>query len=218
MKEAMVKSMDVKEAIHKRRSIRRFKPDPVPDELILQLLESARLAPSGSNTQPWRFIVVKDADIRQKLQSASYHQRHVGQAPTIIACCADIKTFDEFSERIDELIDAGALPRRSREVFVPSLKKGVICADIKWHLLIAATGNTDIAIEHIVLHAVALGLGTCWVRWFDDTKVKEILGIPNDIEIIALLPVGYPAEEPPQRPRFALEKIVFYEKYGNQKI
>ena len=210
--------MNVKDAISKRRSIRRFKPDPVPDELILQLLESARLAPSGSNTQPWRFIVVKDAETRQKLQSASYNQRHVGQAPVIIACCADIKAFGEFPERVEELIAAGALPEKTREVFVPSLKKGGMSADIKWHLLIAATGNTDIAIEHMALQAVELGLGTCWVRWFDDNKVKEILEIPKNIEIIALLPIGYPAEEPPQRPRFDLDNIVYYEKYGRDKI
>src|SRR3989339_833081 len=97
---------------------------------------------------------------------------------------------------------------------LPSLKKGGMIADIKWHLLIAATGNTDIAIEHMVLQAVELGLGTCWVRWFDDNKVKEILEIPKNIEIIALLPIGYPAEDPPQRPRFDLQKIVYYEKYG----
>ena len=206
--------MDVREAIQKRRSIRRFKTDPVPDDLIQQLLESARLAPSGSNTQPWRFVVIKDAETRQKLQTASYNQRHVGQAPVIIACCADIKAFGEFPERIDELIAAGALPAKTREVFVPSLKKGGMSADIKWHLLIAATGNTDIAIEHMVLQAVELGLGTCWVRWFDDNKVKEILEIPKNIDIITLLPIGYPAEDPPQRPRFDLQKIVYYEKYG----
>ncbi len=209
--------MDVKEAIAKRRSIRRFKPDPVSDELIVQLLESARLAPSGSNTQPWRFIVIKDPETRQKLQTACYNQRHVGQPPVIIACCADIKAFGEFPERIDELIDAGALPAKTREVFVRSLKRGEMNADIKWHLLIAATGNADIAIEHMVLQAVELGLGTCWVRWFDDNKVKKILGIPKNIEIIALLPVGYPAEDPPQRPRFNPEKIFFYEKYGEKK-
>ena len=158
--------------------------------------------------------MIKDAESRQKLQAASYNQRHVGQVPVIIACCADIKAFGEFPERIDELIGAGALPAKTREVFVPSLKKGGMSADIKWHLLISATGNTDIAIEHMVLQAVELGLGTCWVRWFDDNKVKEILEIPKNIEIIALLPIGYPAEDPPQRPRFALEKIVYYEKYG----
>ncbi|HHT9104593.1 MAG TPA: nitroreductase family protein [Candidatus Wujingus californicus] len=208
--------MNVKEAITKRRSIRKFKPDPVPDELIRQLLESARLAPSGSNTQPWRFIVVKNPETRQRLQKASFNQYHVGQSPAIIACCADIKAFGEFPERIDELIVSGALPAKTREVFVPSLKKEGMSADIKWHLIIAAVGNTDIAIEHMVLQAVELGLGTCWVRWFDDNKVKEILEIPQNIEIIALLPVGYPDEDPPQRPRFKLEKIVYYEKYGSK--
>ncbi|MCF6148116.1 MAG: hypothetical protein E3K37_05600 [Candidatus Kuenenia sp.] len=207
--------MNVKEAIQKRRSIRRFKSEPVSEEMIQQILESARLAPSGSNTQPWRFIVVRDSETIKKLKFASYNQRHVGQAPVIIACCADIKAFGEFPERIDELIEAGALPAKSREVFVPSLKKGGLHADIKWHLLIAAAGNTDIAIEHMVLQAVELGLGTCWVRWFDDNKVKEILEIPQNIEIIALLPIGYPDEDPPQRPRFSLDKITYYEKYGH---
>ncbi|HJW85589.1 MAG TPA: nitroreductase family protein [Candidatus Brocadiaceae bacterium] len=206
--------MNVRDAIMKRRSIRKFKPDPISDDVILQLLEGARLAPSGSNTQPWRFIVVKDADMRLKLQVASFNQRHVGQAPVIIACCADIKAFGEFPERIDELIEAGALPAKSREVFVPALKKGGMTADIKWHLMIAATGNTDIAIEHIVLQAVELGLGTCWVRWFDDDRVKKLLEIPKNIEIIALLPIGYPDEDPPQRPRFPLEKVVYDGKYG----
>ncbi|MDR4508980.1 MAG: nitroreductase family protein [Candidatus Brocadiaceae bacterium] len=206
--------MDVKKAISKRRSIRKFKPDPVPDDLIQQLLESARLAPSGSNTQPWRFIVIKSLETRLKLQAACYNQRHVGNAPVIIACCADIKAFGEFPERVEELIEVGALPEKSREVFVPALKKGGMSADSKWHLLIAATGNTDIAIEHMVLQAVELGLGTCWVRWFEDSRVKAILEIPKDIEIIALLPVGYPAEDPPQRPRFTLEQIAYNEKYG----
>ena len=209
--------MNVRDAIMRRRSIRKFKPDLIGDDVILQLLDSARLAPSGSNTQPWRFIVVKDAEMRLKLQAASYNQRHVGQAPVIIACCADVKAFGEFPERIDELIAAGALPEKTREVFVPSLKKGGMNADIKWHLLIAATGNTDIAIEHIVLQAVELGLGTCWVRWFDDNKVKELLGIPKNIEIVALLPVGYPDEDPLQRPRFPLEKIVYEERYGERR-
>ncbi len=209
--------MNVRDAIMRRRSIRKFKPDPIGDDVILQLLDSARLAPSGSNTQPWRFIVVKDAEMRLKLQAASYNQRHVGQAPVIIACCADIKAFGEFPERIDELIAAGALPEKTREIFVPSLKKDGMNADIKWHLLIAATGNTDIAIEHIVLQAVELGLGTCWVRWFDDNKVKELLGIPKNIEIVALLPIGYPNEDPQQRPRFPLEKIVYEERYGERR-
>jgi len=204
--------MDVSEAIKKRRSIRKFKPDPIPEEKIRLLLESARLAPSGTNTQPWRFIIVKDNGTKKKLQEAAHNQRHVKSAPVIIVCCADLKAFKEFSERVDELIESGALPERTREVFIPYLKKGMdtVTRDA---LMIAAAANVAIAVEHIVLQAVEIGLGTCWVRWYEDDKVKEILDIPEYVEVMALLPVGVPDEEPAPRPRLGLDKIVYSEKY-----
>ncbi len=207
--------MDVCEAIGKRRSIRKFKPDPIPEEKIRLLLESARLAPSGTNTQPWRFIVVKDDNTKKKLQEAAHNQRHVRRAPVVIACCADLSAFKEFSKRVDELINSGALPERTRDVFIPYLKKGMGTVK-KQDLITAATANVSIAVEHMVLQAVELGLGTCWVRWYDDNKVKEILGIPDFVEVIALLPVGVPDEEPGQRPRLSIDKIVYSEKYGEK--
>jgi nitroreductase len=205
--------MDVREAIKKRRSIRRFKPDPIPEEKIRLLLESARLAPSGTNTQPWRFIIVKDNDTKMKLQEAAHNQRHVKSAPVIIVCCADLKAFKEFPERVDELIESGALPERTREVFIPYLRKGMDTVT-KDALMVAAAANVAIAVEHIVLQAVEIGLGTCWVRWYEDDKVKEILDIPEHVEVMALLPVGVPDEEPSQRPRQELDKTVYGEKYG----
>ena len=205
--------MDVSEAIKKRRSIRKFKPDPIPEEKIRLLLESARLAPSGTNTQPWRFVVIKDNDTKKKLQEAAHNQRHIGRAPVIIVCCADLKAFKEFPERVDELIESGALPERTREVFIPYLSKGMDTVT-KDALMVAAAANVAIAVEHIVLQAVEIGLGTCWVRWYEDDKVKEILGIPEHAEVMALLPVGVPGEEPSQRPRQKLDKIVYSETYG----
>jgi nitroreductase len=204
--------MDVSEAIKKRRSIRKFKPDPIPEEKIRLLLESARLAPSGTNTQPWRFIIVKDNGTKKKLQEAAHNQRHVKSAPVIIVCCADLKAFKEFSERVDELIESGALPERTREVFIPYLSKDMDTVT-KDALMIAAAANVAIAVEHIVLQAVEIGLGTCWVRWYEDDKVKEILDIPEYVEVMALLPVGVPDEEPAPRPRLGLDKIVYSEKY-----
>ena len=205
--------MDVSEAIKKRRSIRKFKPDPIPEEKIRLLLESARLAPSGTNTQPWRFVVIKDNDTKKKLQEAAHNQRHIGRAPVIIACCADLKAFREFPERVDELIESGALPERTREVFIPYLSKGMDTVT-KDALMVAAAANVAIAVEHIVLQAVEIGLGTCWVRWYEDNKVKEILDIPKHVEVMVLLPVGVPDEEPSQRPRQELNKIVYSETYG----
>ena len=205
--------MDVSEAIKKRRSIRKFKPDPIPEEKIRLLLESARLAPSGTNTQPWRFVVIKDNDTKKKLQEAAHNQRHIGRAPVIIVCCADLKAFKEFPERVDELIESGALPERTREVFIPYLKKGMDTVT-KDALMVAAAANVAIAVEHIVLQAVEIGLGTCWVRWYEDNKVKEILDIPEHVEVMALLPIGVPGEDPSRRPRLELDQLVNGEKYG----
>ncbi len=207
--------MDVSEVIKRRRSIRRFKSDPIPDEKIKLLLESARLAPSGTNTQPWRFIVVKDDDTKNKLRKASHNQRHIKSAPVIIVCCADLKAFRDSPERVDELIESGALPERTREVFIPYLKKGMSTVS-KGDLMVAAAANVAIAVEHIVLQAVEIGLGTCWVIWYEDDDVKEILDIPDHVEVMALLPVGIPDEYPAPRPRLNLDEIVFNEKYGDK--
>ena len=209
--------MDVSEVIRIRRSIRKFKPDPIPDEKVRLLLESARLAPSGTNTQPWRFIVVRDDDTKAKLQRAAHNQRHIKRAPVIIVCCADLEAFKEFPARVDELIGSGALPERTREVFIPYIEKGMSTVT-KDALMVAAAANVAIAIEHIVLKAVEIGLGTCWVRWYEDEKVKEILDIPDNIEVMALLPVGIPDENPSPRPRLRLDKMVFSEKYGGKYI
>ncbi len=207
--------MDVSEVIKSRRSIRKFKPDPVPDEKIRLLLESARLAPSGTNTQPWRFIVVKDDNTKKKLRKASHNQRHIKSAPVIIVCCADLNAFKDFPERVDELIETGALPERTREVFIPYLKRGMSTVT-RDALMVAAAANVAIAVEHIVLQAVEIGLGTCWVRWYEDDDVKEILDIPVNVEVMALLPVGIPDEGPAPRPRLSLDEIVYHEKYGEK--
>ena len=207
--------MNVGDAIRTRRSIRKFKPDPIPEEKIKRLLESARLSPSGTNTQPWRFIVVRDDDTKTKLQRAAHNQRHVKRAPVIIVCCADLKAFKEFPVRVDELIESGALPERTREVFIPYLKKGMSTVT-KDALMVAAAANVAIAVEHIVLQAVEIGLGTCWVRWYEDNKVKEILDIPDHIEVMALLPVGIPDEDPAPRPRLGLDTIVYSDRFGKK--
>ncbi|MCG6537539.1 MAG: nitroreductase family protein, partial [Syntrophales bacterium LBB04] len=79
--------LTTKEAIEKRRSIRKFKPDPIPEEHIMALLDSARLAPSGSNSQPWRFKVVRDRETRLQLAQASYKQSFIAEASIVFVCC-----------------------------------------------------------------------------------------------------------------------------------
>jgi nitroreductase len=81
--------VDVYEAIVRRKSVRGFKGEEVPEEMISRLLEAARLAPSASNRQEWRFIVVRDQVMRNKLAEAARGQKFVGEAPVVLACCAE---------------------------------------------------------------------------------------------------------------------------------
>ena len=82
-------------------------------------------------------------------------------------------------------------------------------ASPKWHAM-----DTMIAVEHMVLVATELGLGTCWIGAFDPDEVREVVGAPKDLNVVAVLPIGYPAENPPPRPRRKLEEICFKETYG----
>ena len=188
----------VKEAIEDRRSIRKYKPDPIPDESLFQILEAARLAPSGTNTQPWRFIVVKDEDTRKKLKEAAFNQKFVGQAPIVIACCGDLSKWRQLSKRTIDL--------------TPVMEEWGL--DDITSRMTTTVRNVAIAVEHMVLRAEELGLGTCWVGLIDRKKVREILKIPDNFVIVSLLPIGYKAEDPKNRPRLKLDDIAFSDEYG----
>jgi nitroreductase len=82
--------LTTKEAIEKRRSIRKFKPDSIPDEHIEEIIDSARLAPSGCNAQPWRFKIVAEKDAKIRLAQSAYGQSFIATAPVVLVCCADV--------------------------------------------------------------------------------------------------------------------------------
>jgi nitroreductase len=169
--------MDVLSAIQGRRSIRQFSSRPVEDEKLLKVLEAARLSPSASNMQNWKFIVVKNSEIRAKLTEAAFGQSFIGDAPVILVSC-------------------GTEP------------EGVMkCGQYRY------TVDLSIATAYMILEAHEQGLGTCWLGRFDENKVKEILMIPEGVRVVAITPLGYPAENPAQRPRKKLEEIVCYERY-----
>ena len=171
--------MDVMQAIKQRYSVRRYQQRPIEEGKLQALLEAARLAPSASNRQEWRFIVVRDKQARQRLMKAAKNQAFVAEAAVVIACCA----------RTDNHV----------------MTCGQACYPI----------DVAIAIEHMALKAVEEGLGTCWVGAFHENQVKEILGIPEDIRVVELLAIGYPADSTPaEKNRFKLEEIVMYEKWG----
>jgi len=146
------------DAIKRRKSVRAYDHQPVEEDKLNAVLEAGRLAPSASNRQEWRFVVVKDPETRKRLAQAAGNQGFVGRAPVVIAACAETDGH--------------------------TMKCGQPCYPI----------DVAIALDHITLAAVELGLGTCWIGHFDEGKVKEILGIPAKIRVVELMPLGYPAD------------------------
>jgi len=192
--------LTVKEAIEQRRSIRKFKTDPVPDELIDQMLEAARLAPSGTNRQPWRFQVIKNAELKKKLaEEAAFGNQLVANAPVIVACGSELLTF----VKGHKLAPPGGEYYGADSDDLDELRKFQADAHI----------YTAIAVEHMVLTATAIGLGTCWLQRLRFGQVGKILGWPRHIPVFTFLLVGYADEQPAAKPRVAVEDIVL--KEGN---
>jgi nitroreductase len=202
--------MELLKVMKARRSIRKFKSDPVPDKYIQELIEAAQLAPSGSNLQPARYFVIKSKEARAKLNECT-SLPFVSQAPVIIVCCADTQAFANSGQRFSELKDSGAFsgtPLDSISSDDYTKRRRVMDeATTKAYLSL----NVAIAIDHIILRAVDLGLGTCWVMMFDQEKTRKAFDIPERYDIIALLPVGYPDQDPAQRPRLALKELLLKE-------
>jgi nitroreductase len=199
--------LTTQEAIEKRRSIRRYKPDPIPDEHIRELLNSARLAPSGSNAQPWRFKIVKEERIKAKLAEAAYDQTFISQAPVVIVCCADVQGYlDGTVSGTQDLGKIGAIEEKIVTLLKGRSKNLQTIERNELGPRIAA--NVAIAIEHIVLRALDFGLGSCWIRLIDEQKVRELFGWSDNIYVVALLPIGYPAEFPEARKRLKLNDIL----------
>ena len=186
--------MEVLEAIKSRRSIRRYQPTPVNEKTIEIVLEAARWAPSWANTQCWRFIVVRNTSIKDKLAETLRSARPDGKniateavrkAPVVIVACAELKKSGYYHGE-------------------PTTDKG------DWYMF-----DVALAMQNLVLAAYSVGLGTVHIGLFDDKQAAGILGVPPDFCVVSLTPLGYPDQEPGAAPRRKeLAEIVFYDKYG----
>jgi nitroreductase len=171
--------MEFYDVINKRKSVRKYKNDPIPDDVLNRILDAGRIAPSAKNYQPWHFIVIRDPETKKKVAEACSNQFFIADADAIICGCA--------------------------------LEK------IAWgrmgNYMAAWPHDLTIAMDHMILAAANEGLGTCWIGKFDEKTVKDVLQIPEEVRVVALTPVGYPAEIPRDRGRMELKEIVSYEKF-----
>jgi nitroreductase len=196
--------MELSDVIAARRSIRKFKQQDISADTVGQLLDAARLAPSGSNLQPARFIVAQSSSAKEALGRFTPY-KFIVKAAVIFVCCADLTAVTTRERRIGELMNEGAFEGVDIDMNDPSAVSPLMDADaVRAYLSM----NAAIAIEHIVLKAVDLGLGSCWLGRFDRDKVKKFLALDETIYPIVLLPVGHPDQSPKARPRFALDKDV----------
>ena len=206
--------LTVWDAIKARRSIRKFLPDDIPDEMVEQMLEAARLAPSGSNRQPWRFVVVRDKEIKKELCRICMRQKFIEEAPVVFVCFGDMSRYsiDAKKKRRQEFKDFGVLETLSGKVANPEYQAYMDAQPVppREELIIPVVANTYIAIEHIVLMAQALGMASCWIGAFEDaTDLNRLFNLPDTLIPLIVLPVGYPdGKNPPQRPRLAREDIL----------
>ena len=175
----------LKELINKRQSVRNYKTDAVPTEAIAACIEAARLAPSACNAQPWKFIVVDDAALKQQVGEAAESfgmNKFCPLAPCIIAVVLE-------------------KPNLTSAI-------GSVLKDKEYTLI-----DIGIAAEHFCLQATELGLGTCMIGWFNEKKVRQLLGIPKNKRIPLLITIGYPNDAKREKARKTTEQMCGRNRY-----
>ena len=169
--------MELGGLINRRYSVRSYRPYPVEDDKLQQVLEAARLAPTAANKQPFQIIVVHTEGKQVELRRI-YDRGWFVEAPLLVCACG--------------------IPTQA---WVHRDGKSYLDVDIA------------IAMDHLILAATSLGLGTCWVGAFDRVAAREVLGLPDDVEPIVFTPLGYPADQPGQKKRRPLNELLRYERW-----
>ena len=170
--------MEFSDLIQKRYSVRAYRSDAVEEDVLKQVLEAARLAPTAANRQPFQIIVIQTAGREDQLRRI-YDREWFTQAPLVICVCG--------------------IPDRG----------WVRGYDDKNYTAV----DVAIAMDHIILAASDLGLGTCWIAAFDQQAAREVLELPQGVEPVVFSPLGYPADQPTTKERKALSDLVRYERW-----
>lgn len=170
--------MTFKTLISRRFSVRSFSSRKVEKQVLLEVLEAARMAPSAVNYQPWHFIVITEKEDLLSIHEV-YHRNWFSEAPAVIVVCTDHS--QSWKRKTD----------------------GKDFADV----------DAAIAIDHLVLMATELNLGTCWVCNFNVEMTRQKLALPDHVEPIALIPIGYTETAPPAKSRKELSEMVHWGKF-----
>jgi nitroreductase len=212
------------EAIHSARALRRFKPDPVPDDVLTKVLDAAIRAPSGSNAQSWLFVVVKDAERRRKLGEI-YHR--AGQI--LLGMYAQRERPEHLDEKqysrmlagatylIDHMQDAPVLLVVGQKADPMLANAAPEMNDLMRKMTRLSGSSVYPAVQNVILACRALGLGTVLttIHFFFEDEVRAVLGLPADIETYALMPIGYPQGKFGPVRRRPLREVAVLDRWGN---
>ena len=220
--------METTQAIHKWRSIRKFKNEPVPEAALRAVLEAAHRAPSWENVQPWHFIVVQDQDMKDRLVQLAKGQKFVGRAPAVICVCGDLGAWDKPKNRqaLLELVEAGVMKVNEQIIDTVMLQDPAFCVAENGPATILARTFEQLGIAYgfMCVEAVNQGLGACIVGALSNEVtgakrelyegVKKDLGLVDRMYLLALIPLGIPDQDPPARPRKDFNAVVSRGRMG----
>jgi len=194
--------LSVLETIRTRRTIRKFKPEPVSDEQIKAIIDAARWAPNAGNLQPWEFVVVRNHETIKKIRVMFHEYVKVSHLTLPKNHPYRIAREEKLRKGLYEDYYSGATVFIA--VFVDPSKTDSPLQD----------GSA--AIENMMLAAWSMGLGSAWLDTLPEEEIKQLLRVPMRLKFVACIPIGYPAETPTPPPRKPLEEIIHYERYGEK--
>ena len=176
------------ETICNRRSIRRYQEKDIPDEVLHKVLEAARWAPSWANTQAWEFVVVKDRSIKEKIQ-ATVNNRNPSylalvNAPVLLVVCGQLKKSGYYNDQYPTKFGS------------------------EWFMY-----DLGLATQNLCLAAHDSGLGTVIVGLFDHDRVGEVINLPGNHEVLVLIPLGYPDQDPKPPKRRERDEFIHYDTF-----
>ncbi len=187
--------------LQQRFSVRSFKPDPIPQEVIDDILQAGRLSPSGGNEQPWKFGVIRDPALICQIAEIAYQQEWIASAPLLIVLC----TACVEDARGGRDIQLQRYPAQAQAI-------AAIPQEL-YHLLNQEEHQTKIPGTHMLLAALEHGVGACWVSRFDVFALAAVLHLPAGLLPTEMLVLGYPRR--PLKPvrKKSIEELVFYDKW-----
>lgn len=194
--------LSVQEAIQHRRSIRAYEAEPIPQADLDAILEATALAPSAFNLQPWRFVVVRDPAVKARLAEAAYRQPQVTAAPAVIVLYTDMA---DTLATLDELVRPGTPPEKAANF--TGMIRGIFEPQTEEQRETWAANQGHIALGFLLLAAEAQGYATSPMGGFDPARVKELLGLPANARIPALVAIGRAAEDGTPHHRHSLARL-----------